>query len=347
VSTPGKPGAVRGKLFLNATSANIGAQFGYDPNDDASPKDRMISSMNDVGRGAEGKFSSDAKSDFKPQDRPGNGRQGAPQRGDKGADNHDLPGESYYDDGQYGGARINPAMPQSSMIRSPPTNKDPPAGAAAKDPPKGGFMAALKYFQDEPIPGGAQAKSDTSSAAPAAVSAAAMNGSMVRVDRPAARQTATAAAAAEVLKTETEVLNELVQQDEEAQNVAIKRVSCSTILLLTYFSLARKRRVGAPRKAARSLAVAFLHFNHNPLLTVFIFWASCISGNREAAVGAEAAVPRGHRHAHAGLQRAPQGAHGRAALLLLLFLFRQRGAGAVQRGRGQVQQRQSGRRGGQ
>jgi hypothetical protein len=191
----------------------------------------MISSMNDVGRGVESKFQSDAKSDFKPQDRPGNGRQGTPQRGDKGADNQDLPGESYYDDGQYGGARINPVMPQSSMIRSPPTNNTPPAAtAAAKDPPKGGFMAALKYFQDEPIPAGstqagshpavAQAKSEASSGG-----AAAIGGSMVRVDRAAARQTA-AAASAEVLKTETEVLNELVQQDEEAQNVAIKRVSC-------------------------------------------------------------------------------------------------------------------------
>jgi hypothetical protein len=100
---------------------------------------------------------------------------------------------------------------------------------------------------------------------------------MVRVDRTAARQTSSSSAvaaattSAEVLKTETEVLNELVQQDEEAQNVAIKRVS------FPHCFTQRSGLVGLPTGGNRDpgvvLSARFYFFAHSPVLCCFASWA--------------------------------------------------------------------------
>jgi len=244
ISTPGKPTAARGnKLFANAGSTNIGAQFSYDndneelygyaPPKELHPDSDHNASFNLRDNKAPSHQPSDAKG-FKATERPGHGRHDTPQRGDKNSSlerSNDVGVQEGYSYGEEYSDRAR----ANSMVRSPPiANKSPEGGASAqaggKEPVKQGFMAALKYFQDEPLPPSAlqHQQGDDKGGSVEGVGMAAtagiagmsgFQGSMMRTNHHGG-----AALSAEVLRTESEVLNDLaVHEAEDGQSVVVRK----------------------------------------------------------------------------------------------------------------------------
>jgi serine/threonine protein kinase len=210
ISTPGKPGANRGRLF-NAPPQAIGAQYSFDSTDNASPKH----SNGQTGPPCtDAKLHPDAKTDFKPL------RHETPQRGSNGwAKNVDRDLEETPD------SSMTPAMQNSSMVRSPPVTKSPDGAPEAVAAPKaGGFMSALKYFQSEPIPATPAAVKATSSDYKTPDSKEGDGRGPLQSALPASvvRTGKGPTTVDDVLRTETEVLNDLTAQDEGSQNIIRK-----------------------------------------------------------------------------------------------------------------------------
>lgn len=264
VGTPNRQGSMRRPLY-NSSSSNIGMNFNYESDDAAaSAKNSSISnnnnsklarSMNAIETRGESKTGNDDKrdNDFKRHRRPqqeaggghGGGGGGDHKCSSELAEEEDYPedrGSSMMRVGQVSSMARVPAPGSGSsggeammddMVRVAPATK---AGEAPKV--GGGFMSALKYFQDEPLPTeaqhgfptsvlpvrGVEAKGHGGAGSSALASASGAHSSMVRVPTKE-KGGGGRRAPSPVLVDEEEVLNELTASEEDNQNLLIKKVN--------------------------------------------------------------------------------------------------------------------------
>lgn len=254
VGTPMRQGSMRRPLY-NVSSSNIGANFNYE-SDEAAASSKIRSkklshSVNDMDMRGDSKHCDDkSENDFKRHRRvqqPGNDARNDDdrdhKRSERAAQNHAEDEELQEDRGgsmmrvahssmarvpQNNGGGANNSEGMDDMVRVTPAR----AGAA---PAGGGFMAALKFFKDEPMPTETQHGYPVGGAAAQREAEAKGHGSMVRVPAPSASSAQAAQPSSggnkepkhrntppTVEVDEEEVLNELTEED--TQNLLIKKV---------------------------------------------------------------------------------------------------------------------------
>ena len=258
--TPGKPNAHRSKL--NSTSAHIGAQYVYEE-DQAPPKlrENVPGRLNDV-QGREGKGYEDKDlRDYKQQQQSSHTDNNniirernleTPPRDHKISGRDARSDGSYRDDEEaFDRQRMGTMVQNSSMVRSPPvhSHQTPDSAAAGKGDvsavqDRGGFMSALKYFQNEPIPVSHGVVEETIQVARhmehktqhitttttgggggSTMESFSQQGTMLRTTvRTADTTTGRIESDEAAVRNETEVLNDLAVQEEDAENLLMKKV---------------------------------------------------------------------------------------------------------------------------